>query len=267
MSRTTAARSLLVRGAASRFAESTQRRVAARASANPALSCIERKAKITLASYRKRCRMNRIVRPRCRTGYWRYSMSNLLAQGAEPPSADSTPVRHCKNGHIKTESSIGYRSRCKECRKAEGRRRWERNTAHVRDLARIRYRRRRKVILEQAKQRYASLTNEQRSELARKQMATAVTRLYHISLETFQLMLAKQDNRCACCGVPFGQPKELRPCVDHDHRCCNRPGSCGKCVRALLCRKCNRCIGILERNPHLIVYAEKMERKQLCLNL
>lgn len=36
--------------------------------------------------------------------------------------------------------------------------------------------------------------------------------------------------------------------VDHDHSCCNRRGSCGKCVRGLLCRGCNSALGQLRED-------------------
>lgn len=53
-------------------------------------------------------------------------------------------------------------------------------------------------------------------------------------------MYAKFDGKCWCCKM---NPAAV---VDHDHNCC--PGSdksCGKCVRGLLCKKCNTGIGML----------------------
>lgn len=34
-----------------------------------------------------------------------------------------------------------------------------------------------------------------------------------------------------------------RLCVDHDHQCCPIGGSCGKCIRGILCTKCNTFLG------------------------
>ena len=78
-------------------------------------------------------------------------------------------------------------------------------------------------------------------------------RRYGLTLEQFDNLLAAQDGRCAICGTdaPGGQGWH----VDHDHRCCNtRKTSCGRCIRGLLCSRCNIAIGNL-RDDAVIIQA------------
>ena len=65
---------------------------------------------------------------------------------------------------------------------------------------------------------------------------------YHMSREQYEALLAKQNGGCAICGGQNADHRKLA--VDHDHNCC--PGekrSCGKCIRGLLCSRCNHCLG------------------------
>jgi hypothetical protein len=65
-------------------------------------------------------------------------------------------------------------------------------------------------------------------------------------------MLAAQDYACGICREPF--EVGARICIDHDHACCPVPPgasysrSCGKCVRGLLCVKCNTWLGWMEKH-------------------
>lgn len=61
-------------------------------------------------------------------------------------------------------------------------------------------------------------------------------RRYNITVEQYDRMLADQGGVCAICKKP---PVKNRLHVDHDHACCDRGGSCGKCIRGLLCTSCN----------------------------
>lgn len=75
---------------------------------------------------------------------------------------------------------------------------------------------------------------------------------YRLSLSGYNLILIQQDRKCVC-GKKFGlNRKKNIPHVDHNHRCCSGEQSCGKCVRGLLCFRCNTVLGLLEREPHLL---------------
>lgn len=75
---------------------------------------------------------------------------------------------------------------------------------------------------------------------------------YHITKKTYNSMLESQNFSCAICErhraiIPGGLH------IDHDHSCCNtKARSCGKCVRGLLCSKCNKAIGLLNDNVLII---------------
>lgn len=60
---------------------------------------------------------------------------------------------------------------------------------------------------------------------------------YKVTKEFVDLLLEFQNGCCAVCGGahPGGRAMD----IDHDHSCCPGPGSCGDCVRGLVCNNCN----------------------------
>lgn len=69
---------------------------------------------------------------------------------------------------------------------------------------------------------------------ARWNRAHKFTRL-GITEERFNQMLEEQGYTCAMCREPFGDDY---PQVDHDQ--------CGRCIRGLLCLRCNTALGYIE---------------------
>lgn len=67
---------------------------------------------------------------------------------------------------------------------------------------------------------------------------------YSITTDEFMKMYESQGGACASCGDGH-EAEDLE--IDHDHECCHREGggSCGQCVRALLCLRCNRALGMV----------------------
>jgi hypothetical protein len=69
-------------------------------------------------------------------------------------------------------------------------------------------------------------------------------KLYNLTLQDYDRLLADQLGVCAICKQPPSVQKDLT--VDHNHGCCPVGRSCGKCVRGLLCHGCNMRLGQLE---------------------
>ena len=81
-------------------------------------------------------------------------------------------------------------------------------------------------------------------------------RNFGITLTQFDAMVEAQGGGCAICGHPGSEENRLS--VDHDHACC--PGkkgkkTCGKCVRAILCARCNTGLGQFYDNPDTLMAA------------
>lgn len=69
-------------------------------------------------------------------------------------------------------------------------------------------------------------------------------RKFNLTAEQYDAMLQAQNGVCAICHQPEthkhrGRGEVVRLAIDHDHRCCPGTGSCGNCVRGLLCDRCN----------------------------
>ena len=86
---------------------------------------------------------------------------------------------------------------------------------------------------------------------------------YNKSAEWYAAQAAKQDHKCAVCGRPEKDNGKFVLSVDHDHNCCPTGGSCGQCVRGLLCNRCNRALGLLgdsiEVMKAMIAYLESFK--------
>ena len=102
-------------------------------------------------------------------------------------------------------------------------------------------------------------------EIQDRKLTWKLKKYFNISREEYNRLLQSQGGVCAICKKP---PGSVRLCVDHDHACCPRDdGSCGKCIRGLLCRKCNRTLGFLEDSVEiaesLISYLKKFQENHV----
>jgi hypothetical protein len=62
---------------------------------------------------------------------------------------------------------------------------------------------------------------------------------YKLEIERYNEMISKGCHVC-------GEYQERNLHVDHDHSCCNGQITCGKCVRGVLCNKCNTSVAKYE---------------------
>lgn len=71
---------------------------------------------------------------------------------------------------------------------------------------------------------------------------------YGLTEDTYGQMFDAQGGRCAICGGTNANGHALS--IDHDHDCCPEGArSCGRCVRGLLCSRCNFAIGHMGDDP------------------
>lgn len=85
-------------------------------------------------------------------------------------------------------------------------------------------------------------------------------RNYNLTLEAFDALLTQQDGKCAICSTT--EPGAWGFHIDHDHACCDFRGSCGRCVRGLLCSRCNFRLGVIENAPFAAAARTYLRRYQ-----
>ena len=82
-----------------------------------------------------------------------------------------------------------------------------------------------------AKERYQQIKNK----IAKYRSDLRLDRKYSLTREQWDIMLKQQNNQCLICQRDFS---DIKPCVDHNHKT--------EKVRALLCRRCNLDLQVVE---------------------
>lgn len=121
------------------------------------------------------------------------------------------------------------------------------------NLAKLKAQKAKLTLARQAARDTDPIAKERHNQEVRQWMADNLERFknrklsmkYGITYEQFKKIIETQNNSCAICMRVFGtETREDLPCVDHCHKT-NR-------VRGLLCRKCNRALGLFGDDPELL---------------
>jgi hypothetical protein len=154
---------------------------------------------------------------------------------------------------------------CKECVRIARRVAYHANPEKFRAENRARYAkdRERRAAMEREyrranPERYRAKCRAWRLANPERVRANALRARTSITLSDYDRMFREQDGRCAICRRPetvveprTGAPKRLS--IDHDHACCSGDRrACGRCVRGLLCSRCNAALGFLGDDPDFL---------------
>lgn len=109
-----------------------------------------------------------------------------------------------------------------------------------------RARARRREYYRENRQKWMTAEGNWKKATPRDRLRQRLMREYGIPLDRYEAMLLAQGGTCAVCRRPEGDARRRNLAVDHDHACCPGTRSCGKCIRGLLCSRCNLVAGLME---------------------
>lgn len=158
----------------------------------------------------------------------------------------------CRSGHEYTpENTYVYpngRRKCRSCARQDTQLFYQRHKIDQIKWQRDYYKKASGAILSEQRKRYRA--TKRHLELK-----------YNLP-KSYAEMVADQNGLCKACNRP---PDSRGLCVDHDHACCPA-GSCGQCVRGLLCNDCNTALGLtgdsVDRLEQLITYLVEDQKRR-----
>jgi hypothetical protein len=86
-------------------------------------------------------------------------------------------------------------------------------------------------------------------EHAAKRRASKYKSRFKLTIAEVEAMFASVGERCESCGSHRDDTFNGVLVLDHDHSCCPGERTCGKCIRGVMCTKCNIALGALGDNP------------------
>lgn len=128
------------------------------------------------------------------------------------------------------ERAPGYLYRqCQKCRTAAAKLRFKDHPE-----SKLKAQKRSKEWYLANKDRIKEINSKNKKYRASRDRWYRIKNTYSISEETYSKILESQNNSCAIC-----KSKNKKFYIDHDHKCCPTEISCGRCIRGIICQKCN----------------------------
>lgn len=134
-------------------------------------------------------------------------------------------TKELQDFHKKTSNSDGYFSTCKKCRKGSHVGHYMKNKQRYRDS-------------------WKKWSTNNVEDYKYYSWVKDLKRNYGLTVDQYNDMLMKQNNRCAICFIYKDDITKFRLSVDHCH-------TTGK-IRGLLCGSCNTAIGSLNDNIEIL---------------
>ena len=168
------------------------------------------------------------------------------ATGRPPANSDEYPCHHPrteKNTITVILASGKKKRRCRVCHLE-----WT-NASYAKDPEKFRARKREEYVANPAKirGRVYRRYREQRIVI----FAERIWTFFRLRLSDWYALLFRQSGRCPCGRLFLCLSTTDTPHIDHDHHHCLGKKCCGKCVRGLLCSRCNLVMGHLDADPPL----------------
>lgn len=93
--------------------------------------------------------------------------------------------------------------------------------------------------------------------------SSGMCKKHYTRAAVFRLTCMQMDalSRVGICSICERSDEFANMHIDHDHACCPAGGkTCGRCVRGLICRRCNMGIGLFGDSPMALERAAKYLR-------
>jgi glycerol-3-phosphate dehydrogenase len=149
---------------------------------------------------------------------------------------------HCKHGHLLSPENILIGRRCRTCR-----------------ALRV------KLWAKDHPEKVKASWKKWEVDHPEEKKSNELRSRYGITTEQKEAKIAAQEGLCPVCTRKLVEAG--KSAMDHDHACCPGNDTCGKCLRDVLCHRCNLLLGCAQDNiqalENAIAYLKKHKETQI----